>query len=94
MSKERGCQSPERTGAGGRESEHGAGLGYAPRRAAQAGLTGGAERSSRLRRETAVVTKEQPKAERKTREFGVLHAFFGSGATGRFRPLCLTAIAA
>jgi hypothetical protein len=37
------CQSPERSGAAGRGSEHGAVLGYAPRRAAQAGLTEGAD---------------------------------------------------
>jgi hypothetical protein len=43
------CQSPERSGAGGRGSEHGAVLGYARGRAAQAGLTGGADRSGRLR---------------------------------------------
>ena len=49
VSEERRCQSPERSGAAGRGSEHGAGLVHAPRRAAQAGLTGGAERSSRLR---------------------------------------------
>ena len=55
------CQSPERSGAGGRGSEHGAGLLYAPRRAAQAGLTGGADRSSRLRRGTNVAAKDQPK---------------------------------
>src|SRR5215472_1057870 len=41
----RRCQSPERSGAEGRGSEHGALLVFAPRRAAQAGLTEGAERS-------------------------------------------------
>jgi hypothetical protein len=50
-------RSPE-----GRGSEHGAVLGYAPRRAAQAGLTEGAERSARLRRETNVRKEDQPKA--------------------------------
>src|SRR5580700_12349469 len=59
----RRCQSPERSGAWGRGSEHGAILVYAPRRAAQAGLTGGADRSSRLRRETNVRKEDQPKAE-------------------------------
>src|SRR6185312_12951498 len=38
----------------GRGSEHGANLGYAPRGAAQAGLTEGAERSSTLGHETNV----------------------------------------
>jgi len=42
-------------------------LGYAPRRAAQAGLTGGADHSSRLRRETNLLKKAQPKAEPKNR---------------------------
>ena len=47
----------------GRGSEHGAGLGSAARGAAQAGLTEGAERSSRLRHETNVEwCKDQPKA--------------------------------
>ena len=50
-------RSPE-----GRGSEHGALLVYAPRGAAQAGLTGGADRSSRLRRETNVRKEDQPKA--------------------------------
>src|SRR5260370_13615119 len=50
-------RSPE-----GRGSEHGAVLGYAARRAAQAGLTGGADRSGRLRRETNVRKEDQPKA--------------------------------
>jgi|SRR5580704_9570693 hypothetical protein len=59
----RRCQSPERSGAEGRGSEHGAVLGYVPRRAAQAGLTGGADRSSRLRREMNVRKEDQPKAE-------------------------------
>lgn len=58
----RRCQSPERSGAEGRGSEHGAVLGYAPRRAAQAGLTGGADRSGRLRREANVRKEDQPKA--------------------------------
>src|SRR5215472_14036063 len=61
-SEGRRCQSPERSGAGGRGSEHGAVLGYAPRRAAQARLTGGADWSSRLRCETNVRKKGQPKA--------------------------------
>ena len=39
----------------GRGREHSAQLGYAPRRTAQAGLTEGAERSSKLRHETNVV---------------------------------------
>ena len=60
MSAGRHCQSPERSGAEGRGSEHRAVLGYAPRRAAQAGLTGGADRSLRLRRETNV-RKEDPR---------------------------------
>jgi hypothetical protein len=38
------------------------GFGYAPRRAAQAGLTGGADWSGRLRRETNVRKEDQPKA--------------------------------
>jgi hypothetical protein len=38
----------------GRGSEYGASLVYAPHGAAQAGLTGGADRSSRLRHETDV----------------------------------------
>ena len=42
LSEGRRCQSSERSGAAGRGSEHGAGLVFAPRRAAQAGLTGGA----------------------------------------------------
>ena len=46
----------------GRGSEHGALLGYAPRRAAQAGLTEGADRSARLRLETNVRKEDQPKA--------------------------------
>src|SRR5208337_4772331 len=47
----------------GRGSEHGAGLGWASRGAAQAGLTEGAERSSRLRHETNVKWwEDQPKA--------------------------------
>jgi hypothetical protein len=47
----------------GRGSEHGAGLGSAARGAAQAGLTEGAERSSRLRHETNVQWwNDQPKA--------------------------------
>ena len=50
-------RSPE-----GRGSEHGALLVYAPRGAAQAGLTGGADRSGRLRRETNVRKEDQPKA--------------------------------
>src|SRR5580704_18036928 len=62
MSAGRRCQSPERSGAYERGSEHGAVLGYAPRRAAQAGLTGGADRSGRLRRETNVRKEDQPKA--------------------------------
>jgi hypothetical protein len=41
---------------------HGAILVYAPRRAAQAGLTEGADRSSRLRPETNVRKEDQPKA--------------------------------
>jgi hypothetical protein len=45
MSAGRRCQSPKRSGAEGRGSEHGAVFGYAPRRAAQAGLTVGADRS-------------------------------------------------
>jgi hypothetical protein len=45
VSGRRRCQSPEQSGAGGRGSEHGAILGYAPARAAQARLTEGAERS-------------------------------------------------
>src|SRR5258707_9213314 len=81
VSEERRCQSPERSGAAGRGSEHGAGLVYAPRRAAQAGLTGGADRSSRLRRETNVVKQDQPKAELKAREFRVSPALFASSAT-------------
>jgi hypothetical protein len=52
-------RSPE-----GRGSEHGALLVYEPRGAAQAGLTGGADRSSRLRRETNVRKEDQPKAVR------------------------------
>ena len=44
----------------GRGSEHGAFLGYAPRGAAQAGLTEGAERSSKLRHETNVEWEDQP----------------------------------
>ena len=51
-------RSPE-----GRGSEHGALLIYEPRGAAQAGLTGGADRSSRLRRETNVRKEDQPRAE-------------------------------
>jgi hypothetical protein len=35
---------------------------YEPRGAAQAGLTGGADRSGRLRRETNVRKEDQPKA--------------------------------
>ena len=50
------------SGAYGRGSEHGAVLGYAPRRAAQAGLTEGADRSARLRLETNVRNDDQPKA--------------------------------
>jgi hypothetical protein len=46
----------------GRGSEHGAVLGYVPRRAAQAGLTEGADRSARLRRETNVRKEDKPKA--------------------------------
>src|SRR5216683_5617027 len=80
VSEERRCQSPERSGAAGRGSEHGAGLVYAPRRAAQAGLTGGADRRSRFRSETNVVKKDQPKAEPKNREFSVLRALFVSVA--------------
>jgi len=38
------------------------GFGDAPRRAAQAGLTGGADWSGRLRRETNVRKEDQPKA--------------------------------
>jgi len=68
LSEGRRCQSPERSGAAGRGSEHGAGLVYAPRRAAQAGLTGGADRSSRLRWETNVAKNGQPKAEPKSEE--------------------------
>jgi hypothetical protein len=59
----RRCQSPERSGAAGRGSERGAVLVYEPRRAAQAGLTGGADRSGRLRRETNVRKEDQPEAE-------------------------------
>jgi hypothetical protein len=44
---------------------------YAPRRAAQAGLTGGADRSSRLRRETNVANTDQPKAEPKSEELAL-----------------------
>jgi len=68
LSEGRRCQSPKRSGAEGRGSEHGAGLGYAPRRAAQAGLTGGADRSGRLRRETNFAKKDQPKAEPRREE--------------------------
>ena len=46
----------------GRGSEHGALLFFAPRGAAQAGLTEGAERSSKIRHETNVEWKDQPKA--------------------------------
>jgi len=46
----------------GRGSEHGALLFLAPRGAAQAGLTEGAERSSKIRYETNVEWKDQPKA--------------------------------
>ena len=46
----------------GRGSEHGALLFFAPRGAAQAGLTEGAERSSKIRYETNVEWKDQPKA--------------------------------
>src|ERR1700722_6507354 len=73
----RRCQSPERNGAGGRGSEHGAILGCAPSRAAQAGLTGGADRSSRLRPETNVRKEDQPKAVQRnlsSREFGFVWA--------------------
>ena len=44
----------------GRGSEHGAQLGYASRGAAQAGLTEGAERSSKLRHETKMEWQDQP----------------------------------
>src|ERR1700687_6305772 len=68
VSEGRRCQSPERSGAAGRGSEHGAGLFYAPRRAAQAGWTGGAERSSRLRMKRmwggTISRKAEPKARR------------------------------
>src|SRR5208282_5955154 len=47
-------RSPGAAKRKGRGSEHGAGLGSAARGAAQAGLTEGAERSSRLRHETNV----------------------------------------
>src|SRR5260370_14793599 len=50
-------RSPE-----GRGSEHGAVLVYEPRGAAQAGLTGGADRSGRLRHETNVPKEDKPKA--------------------------------
>ena len=50
-------RSPE-----GRGSEHGALLFYKPRGAAQVGLTGGADRNGRLRRETNVRKEDQPKA--------------------------------
>ena len=59
----RRCHSPERSGAEGRGSEHGAVCVYAPRRAAQARLTGGADRSSRLCDETNVRKKTSRKAE-------------------------------
>ena len=52
---------------------------YAPRRAAQAGLTGGADRSSRLRRETKVVKRDQPKAER------LVRGLWSSGNVRRYR---------
>jgi hypothetical protein len=52
----------------GRGSEHGAHLFFAPRGAAQAGLTEGAERSFRLRYETNVVVKRS--VARLHREFG------------------------
>ena len=70
----RRCQSPERSGAGGRGSEHGAVLVCAPRRAAHAGLTGGADQSGRLRRETNVRKEDQPKAE--PRNLGLENSVF------------------
>src|SRR5229473_1351993 len=82
LSAGRRCQSPERSGAAGRGSEHGAGLVYAPRRAAQAGLTGGADRSSRLRWETNVAKKSQPKAEPKSEELA------SSGHFSALTPVC------
>ena len=54
----------------GRGSEHGALLFFAPRGAAQAGLTEGAERSSKIRDETNVESKEQPKAAPRIQEQG------------------------
>jgi hypothetical protein len=45
----------------GSESEHGALFFFAPHGAAQAGLTEGAERSSKTRHETNVKSKDQPK---------------------------------
>src|ERR1700685_905822 len=77
-SEARRCPSPERGGARWRGSEHGAILVNAPRRAAQAGLTGGADRSSRLRRETNVRKEDQPKAVLRnlsSREFGFVCSF-------------------
>src|ERR1700722_4722082 len=58
----RRCQSPERSGAYGRGSEQGGVVVYVPRGAAHAGLTAGADRSGRLRRETNVRKEDQPKA--------------------------------
>ena len=56
-------RSPGAAKRKGRGSEHGAGLVSASRGAAQAGLTEGAERSSRLRHETNVEWwEDQPKA--------------------------------
>ena len=53
----------ERSGARrGAEASTAGFLGYAPRKAAQAGLTEGADRSARLRRETNVRKEDQPKA--------------------------------
>ena len=58
----------------GRGSEHGAGLGSAAGGAAQAGLTEGAERSSRLRHETNVEwCKDQPKAAPRIGGFAYCH---------------------
>jgi hypothetical protein len=81
LSEGRRCQSPERSEAAGRGSEHGVGVVYAPRRAAQAGLTGGAEGSSRLRLETNVARKDQRKAEPKS--WGIYSRHCSPVAPGR-----------
>jgi hypothetical protein len=79
----RRCQSPERSGAGGRGSEHGAVLGVCAARSCTSGIDRSrAERSSRLRGETNVLKEDQPKGCSNVLVGGVSGAFILAAKAG------------